>query len=54
VPEREPHLPSPAVEIVPSKNVHPYKYAGENIELHGMNIFKVLAFPRLLYIFQLY
>ncbi|KAF8780832.1 hypothetical protein HU200_000779 [Digitaria exilis] len=40
VPDREPHLPSPADEIVPSKNVHPYKYAGENIELHGMNIFK--------------
>ncbi|CAL5073361.1 unnamed protein product [Urochloa decumbens] len=40
VPEKEPHLSSPAVEIVPSKNVHPYKYAGENIELHGMNIFK--------------
>ncbi|WVZ65540.1 hypothetical protein U9M48_014886 [Paspalum notatum var. saurae] len=40
VPEREPHLPSPAVEVVPAKNVHPYKYAGENIELHGMNIFK--------------
>ncbi|GJM99233.1 hypothetical protein PR202_ga16316 [Eleusine coracana subsp. coracana] len=40
VPEREPHLPSPAVEIVPSKNVHPYKYAGENIEMQGMNIFK--------------
>ncbi|TVU08959.1 hypothetical protein EJB05_42387 [Eragrostis curvula] len=40
VPEREPHLSSPAVEIVPSKKVHPYKYAGENIEMQGMNIFK--------------
>lgn len=41
VPERDQsHLPSPAVEIVPSKIVHPYKYAGDNIEMHGMNIFK--------------
>ncbi|ONI29279.1 hypothetical protein PRUPE_1G190500 [Prunus persica] len=38
--EREPHLPSPAVEIVPSKTAHPYKYAGENIELQGLNVFK--------------
>lgn len=41
VPERDQScLPSPAVEIVPSQNVHPYKYAGDNVEMHGMNIFK--------------
>ncbi|OVA04599.1 hypothetical protein BVC80_1713g29 [Macleaya cordata] len=40
VSEREPHPPSPAVEIIPSKTAHPYKYAGENVELQGLNIFK--------------
>ncbi|KAJ3687772.1 hypothetical protein LUZ61_016936 [Rhynchospora tenuis] len=40
VPERDLNNPSPAVEIVPAKNVHPYKYAGENVEMHGLNIFK--------------
>ncbi|XP_058094135.1 uncharacterized protein LOC131240103 [Magnolia sinica] len=34
------HLPSPAVEILPSKTAHPYKYAGENVDLQGLNIFK--------------
>eukprot|EP00268_Persea_americana_P060602 TRINITY_DN7575_c0_g1_i2.p1 TRINITY_DN7575_c0_g1~~TRINITY_DN7575_c0_g1_i2.p1 ORF type:complete len:350 (-),score=78.83 TRINITY_DN7575_c0_g1_i2:423-1472(-) len=38
--ERDLHLPSPAVEILPSKNAHPYKYAGENVDLQGLNIFK--------------
>nr|XP_018681344.1 PREDICTED: histidine protein methyltransferase 1 homolog isoform X1 [Musa acuminata subsp. malaccensis]XP_018681345.1 PREDICTED: histidine protein methyltransferase 1 homolog isoform X1 [Musa acuminata subsp. malaccensis]XP_018681346.1 PREDICTED: histidine protein methyltransferase 1 homolog isoform X1 [Musa acuminata subsp. malaccensis]XP_018681347.1 PREDICTED: histidine protein methyltransferase 1 homolog isoform X1 [Musa acuminata subsp. malaccensis] len=38
--ERDLHLPSPAVEIVPSKNAHPYKYAGENVDLQGLKIFK--------------
>ncbi|KAJ6793042.1 uncharacterized protein M6B38_410930 [Iris pallida] len=38
--ERDLHLPSPAVEIIPSKNAHPYKYAGENVDLQGINIFK--------------
>uniref|UniRef100_A0A1D1YZL2 Amelotin n=1 Tax=Anthurium amnicola TaxID=1678845 RepID=A0A1D1YZL2_9ARAE len=42
VPERDLHIPSPAVEILPSKNTHPYKYAGENVDLQGLNIFKVL------------
>ncbi|EXB68656.1 hypothetical protein L484_024670 [Morus notabilis] len=37
---RDLHLPSPAVEILPSKSVHPYKYAGENVDLHGLNVFK--------------
>ncbi|KAF2297035.1 hypothetical protein GH714_015377 [Hevea brasiliensis] len=32
----EMHLPSPAVEILPSKMAHPYKYAGENVELQGL------------------
>ncbi|XP_072971494.1 uncharacterized protein [Typha angustifolia] len=40
VSERDIHLPSPAVEIIPSKNAHPYKYAGENVEMQGLNIFK--------------
>ncbi|KAF8393890.1 hypothetical protein HHK36_020088 [Tetracentron sinense] len=38
--ERDIHLPSPAVEILPSKTVHPFKYAGENVDLQGINIFK--------------
>ncbi|XP_010930203.1 uncharacterized protein [Elaeis guineensis] len=40
VSERDLILPSPAVEILPSKNAHPYKYAGENVDLQGLNIFK--------------
>ncbi|CAL9085258.1 unnamed protein product [Musa acuminata var. zebrina] len=40
VSERDLHLPSPAVEILPSKNAHPYKYAGENVDLQGLKIFK--------------
>lgn len=40
VSERDSHFPSPAVEIVPSKSGHPYKYAGENVDLQGINIFK--------------
>ncbi|XP_068661461.1 uncharacterized protein [Aristolochia californica] len=38
--ERDLHLPSPAVEILPSKNAHLYKYVGENVDLQGINIFK--------------
>ncbi|KAF8402289.1 hypothetical protein HHK36_013241 [Tetracentron sinense] len=38
--ERDVHLPSPAVEILPSKMVHPFKYAGENVDLRGLNILK--------------
>ncbi|KAJ4957099.1 hypothetical protein NE237_013882 [Protea cynaroides] len=38
--ERDVHTSSPAVEIVPSKTAHPYKYAGENVDLHGLNLFK--------------
>ncbi|GAB4842959.1 hypothetical protein Ancab_012937 [Ancistrocladus abbreviatus] len=38
--EREMHLPAPAVEILPSKVTHPYKYAGENVDLQGLNVFK--------------
>lgn len=40
VSERDLHLPSPAVEILPSKTAHPYKYAGENVDLQGINVFK--------------
>ncbi|KAK1289932.1 hypothetical protein QJS10_CPB18g00403 [Acorus calamus] len=40
VSQRDLHLPSPAVEILPSKNVHPYKYSGENVDLQGLNLFK--------------
>nr|XP_043639689.1 histidine protein methyltransferase 1 homolog [Erigeron canadensis] len=38
--DREMHMPSPAVEIVPSKMGYPYKYSGESIDLQGVNIFK--------------
>nr|GEU49506.1 histidine protein methyltransferase 1 homolog [Tanacetum cinerariifolium] len=38
--DRETHLSSPAVEIVPSKMEHPYRYAGESIDLQGVNITK--------------
>ncbi|GAV90071.1 hypothetical protein CFOL_v3_33480 [Cephalotus follicularis] len=38
--ERDVHLPSPAVEILPSKTAHPYKPAGENVDLQGINVFK--------------
>ncbi|KAM7461385.1 hypothetical protein LguiA_029506 [Lonicera macranthoides] len=38
--DRDVHIPSPAVEILPSKMAHPYKYGGENVDLQGMNIFK--------------
>ncbi|CAH1452879.1 unnamed protein product [Lactuca virosa] len=38
--DRDMHLPSPAVEILPSKMEHPYKYAAESIDLQGVNIFK--------------
>ncbi|KAL5998092.1 hypothetical protein ACLOJK_009027 [Asimina triloba] len=72
VSDRDMHLSTPAVEVLPSKtmaaciqyfassnvleycssaentitevapvNAHPYKYAGENVDLHGLNIFKV-------------
>ncbi|XVF29270.1 hypothetical protein REPUB_Repub15cG0106400 [Reevesia pubescens] len=40
VSERDVHLPSPAVEIIPSKTAHPYKYAGDNVDLQGLNVFK--------------
>ncbi|KAF3455784.1 hypothetical protein FNV43_RR00426 [Rhamnella rubrinervis] len=40
IPERDLHLPSPAVEILPSKTSYPYKYAGENVDLQGLNAFK--------------
>ncbi|KAG5545119.1 hypothetical protein RHGRI_017551 [Rhododendron griersonianum] len=38
--ERDVHLPSPAVEIIPSKMAHPYKYAGDSVDLQGLNVFK--------------
>uniref|UniRef100_A0A5B7AZ53 Histidine protein methyltransferase 1 n=1 Tax=Davidia involucrata TaxID=16924 RepID=A0A5B7AZ53_DAVIN len=38
--DRDVHLPSPAVEVLPSKTAHPYKYAGENVDLQGLNVFK--------------
>ncbi|KAL6970771.1 hypothetical protein U1Q18_030459 [Sarracenia purpurea var. burkii] len=40
VSERDVNLPSPAVELIPSKMAHPLKYAGENIDLQGLNVFK--------------
>lgn len=52
VSERDLHLPSPAVEIIPSKSAHPYKYAGEKVDFQGLDIFKgkvsvadMIAFP---------
>ncbi|TMX00252.1 hypothetical protein EJD97_001117 [Solanum chilense] len=33
VSDKDVHLPSPAVEIVPSKATHTYKYAGETVDL---------------------
>lgn len=38
--ERDVHLPSPAVEIVPSKIAHPYRYTDENVDMQGINVFK--------------
>uniref|UniRef100_A0ACD5UST4 Uncharacterized protein n=1 Tax=Avena sativa TaxID=4498 RepID=A0ACD5UST4_AVESA len=40
VSEKDLHLPSPAVEIIPSKSVHPYKYAGEKVDVQGLDVFK--------------
>ncbi|GJN02489.1 hypothetical protein PR202_ga19847 [Eleusine coracana subsp. coracana] len=40
VSERDLHLLSPAVEIIPSKSAHPYKYAGEKVDVQGVDIFK--------------
>ncbi|XVE81157.1 hypothetical protein DITRI_Ditri15bG0040000 [Diplodiscus trichospermus] len=40
VSDRDVHLPSPAVEILPSKTAHPYKYAGDNVDLQGLNVVK--------------
>ncbi|KAJ8755506.1 hypothetical protein K2173_019304 [Erythroxylum novogranatense] len=40
VSERDSHLSSPAVEILPSKMAHPYRYAGENVDLQGFHVFK--------------
>ncbi|XP_028780063.1 histidine protein methyltransferase 1 homolog isoform X2 [Neltuma alba] len=37
IPDKEMHLPSPAVEILPSKAVHPYKYIGENADFQGVH-----------------
>ncbi|KAJ0735633.1 putative protein-histidine N-methyltransferase [Helianthus annuus] len=38
--DKETHLPSPAVEIIPSKMGHPYRYAGENMDWQGVNLLK--------------
>ncbi|KAF3337887.1 histidine protein methyltransferase 1 [Carex littledalei] len=40
VSDRDPSLPSPAVEILPPQNALPYKYAGERVDVQGLNIFK--------------
>ncbi|KAK3444061.1 uncharacterized protein LOC104432789 [Eucalyptus grandis] len=40
IPERDLGLPSPAVEILPSKTTHPYKYAGESVDMQGLTMFK--------------
>lgn len=38
--DKEIHLPSPAVEILPSKMGYPCRYTGENIDWQGVNLFK--------------
>ncbi|CAK9170770.1 unnamed protein product, partial [Ilex paraguariensis] len=38
--ERDVHLPSPAVEILPSKAAHTYKCAEDNVDLAGINMLK--------------
>ncbi|GLU10616.1 hypothetical protein SLE2022_274080 [Rubroshorea leprosula] len=38
--EKEVHLPSLAVEIIPSKSAYPYKYVGDNVDFQGLNVFK--------------
>ncbi|XP_058218867.1 uncharacterized protein LOC131329635 [Rhododendron vialii] len=40
VSERDVHLPSPVVELIPLKMAHPYKYAGNSVDLQGLNVFK--------------
>lgn len=40
VSERDVNLPSPAVEIVPSKATQYYKYTGDGADLHGLNVLK--------------
>ncbi|KAI3697047.1 hypothetical protein L6452_29766 [Arctium lappa] len=40
VSDKEMHLPSPAVEILPSKMGYPHRYAGESIDWQGVNLFK--------------
>ncbi|GAA0163072.1 hypothetical protein LIER_43630 [Lithospermum erythrorhizon] len=39
--EKDVPLPSPAVEIVPSKTIHPFKYSAENVDIQGISILKV-------------
>ncbi|KAD3337093.1 hypothetical protein E3N88_32613 [Mikania micrantha] len=38
--DKETHLPSPAVEILPSKMGYPYRYTGENMDWQGENLLK--------------
>lgn len=38
--EKDVPLPSPAVEIVPSKTAHQFKYSTENVDFQGIGIFK--------------
>ncbi|XP_071690245.1 uncharacterized protein [Rutidosis leptorrhynchoides] len=40
VSDKEMHLPSPAVEIIPSKMGYACKYAGESTDCQGVNLFK--------------
>lgn len=40
VSEKDAHLPCPAVEILPSKVAHLYKYAGDNVDLQAISMFK--------------
>nr|XP_043611286.1 histidine protein methyltransferase 1 homolog [Erigeron canadensis] len=40
VSDKDMHLPSPAIEILPSKMGYPYRYAGDSIDWQGVNLFK--------------
>jgi hypothetical protein len=40
--EKDLQLPTPAVEIIPSKTVAHHRYSGENLDALGLQVFKVL------------
>ncbi|KAI4370404.1 hypothetical protein MLD38_018759 [Melastoma candidum] len=40
VSQRGSSIPLPAVEVLPSKGIHPFKYGGENADLQGIGMLK--------------